>query len=97
MKYKHILKACKHVLQKQYEAKPNGGIIIDGHKLTYGAILEGLEKLNRWVYPELESESLVKVTCCKDCQYWQKKNSMCLKTELKRNEQFFCKDGEPKQ
>lgn len=96
MKYNHILKSCKHVLQKQYEAKPNGGIIIDGQKLTYKAILEGVEKLNRWVYPELESESLVKVICCKDCQYWQKKNSMCLKTELKRNEGFFCKDGEHK-
>lgn len=96
MRYNHILKACKHVLQKQYEAKPNGGIIIDEQKLTYKSILEGVEKLIHWVHPELESESLVKVICCKDCQYWQKKNSMCLKTELKRNEGFFCKDGEHK-
>lgn len=63
-------------------------------------------KLKSWVYPQLTVDDMQLVTRCKHCKYYKKYKKKdnpkaasfwaCSKTKLKREPDFFCKDGEQK-
>lgn len=72
----------------------------------YDSVVTDWNKLKGWAYPSLTTDDMINVTRCKNCEYYKryrKKDAVralpfyaCSKTRLKRDPEFFCKDGEPK-
>lgn len=77
-------------------------ISVSEHELLVGAWV----KLKSWVYPQLITDDMQLVTRCKRCRYYKrykKKDNpkavpfyACSRTKIKRDPDFFCKEGELK-
>lgn len=69
-------------------------------------LVAALNKLMKWVYKDLTTESLERVIHCYDCRYYKKYKKRgdikaaafyaCSKDRSKRRPDFYCKDGEPR-
>ncbi len=67
------------------------------------SIIQGLERLRDWAYPDLSTEDIEKVVRCKRCRYYKRYKKKkdrtaapfyaCSLTRTKRPEDFYCKDG----
>lgn len=75
----------------------------DGDKATILDVADHLERVVKWVSPELETRDIVRVVRCKNCIYYKKYRRKgayktvpfmaCSKDMKKREPTFFCKDG----
>lgn len=63
-------------------------------------------KLKSWVYPQLTTDDMQLVIRCSNCKYYKRYKKKddhkaapfwaCSKTKMKRDPDFFCKDGDQK-
>lgn len=69
-------------------------------------IIAQTKKLMGWLYKDLTTDNIEKITRCYDCRYYKKykkKGALkgtafyaCSLDRAKRRPDFFCKDGEPR-
>ena len=99
--YRLAVKALQEVSSKS----PDKGFTNkSGEKVTIGDIATELDKVAKWVYPDLQTEDISIVVRCKRCKYYKryrKKGALkqvpfyaCSKDMKRRDPMFFCKDGE---
>ena len=83
-------------MEKKQQEKPNGGIILDGEKITFQEMLKSLERLISWANPEFNTNRLQFVVLCENCKHYKSIKHICLKEDKRREPTFFCKEGEYK-
>lgn len=76
------------------------------HSEEANQIISELSNMKAWLYPDLYTEDVEKVTRCKNCKSYKKykkKNALkatafyaCSKDKQRRDPEFFCKDGDPR-
>ena len=96
----------KELIDKTTEILGNGlheGVVSNS---DYNTLTVAWNRLKNWVYPQLAIEDVQKVTHCKDCKHYKRYRKKdcpklasfyaCSLTKIKRNPDFFCKDGAEK-
>lgn len=73
---------------------------------THKDLILAWKKLKSWIYPQLTTDDMQLITRCKYCVYYKKYKKKdnpkvapfwaCSRTKLKRDPDFFCKDGDRK-
>lgn len=99
------LKACIIVLKTMGQEDPDGVISIGGEQLSYKETRMELKKLLGWVYKDLDTRDIQKITRCERCAYYKrfrKKGSkevvyVCTRIKERRNKDYFCADAIPKE
>lgn len=105
MKQVDLMRLAVKLLKKiEKEAPQKSFTNASGEKATLSDVIGSLERLVKWMYPELSPEDIEKVVRCKRCRFYKrykKKGSLkgqtfraCSKDMQKRDPMFFCKDGE---
>lgn len=102
MKVSRMYLATIEILKQQPSTKT---VIIEGETVSVKELVSALSKMMGWLYKELTTDDLEKVTRCCECRYYKKykkKGAMkgtafyaCSQDMNKRRPDFFCKDGEP--
>ena len=95
------------VLQIYDKEHPNKTFKVGENTTTVKDLIDGHKKLMGWLYKDLTTECIQKVTRCYDCKYYKKykkKGALkgttffaCSIDKNKRRPDFFCKDGEPRE
>ena len=72
----------------------------------YDSMVTDWDRLKGWIYPQLAIDDVQLVTRCRHCKYYKKYRKKdnpkaapfwaCSKTKMKRDPDFFCKDGDKK-
>lgn len=89
-------------LAKQYPEKRFTNS--EGEKATISDVANALDRVSKWVYKELCTDDITKVTRCRNCKFYKKYKKKtgfkpqvfqaCSKDMQKRDPSFFCKDGD---
>lgn len=95
------------VLQLYDKEHPGKTFKLDEGTTTVKDLIAGHKKLLGWLYKDLTTECIQKVTRCYDCRYYKKYKKKgaakgvpfyaCSIDKNKRRPDFFCKDGEPRE
>lgn len=104
MNLKIALELAATAYEKRAAKNPSGTIEVFGIRVGYGAAAKELRRVVAWVYPELNTSEVQKVTRCKNCKnykrYRNKKNPraavkrLCSLDRVERGPEFFCAAGE---
>lgn len=92
---------------KQYDTEhPRATFEVDGNVVKVKDLVASLNKLLKWLYKDLTTDNIEKITRCYDCRYYKKYKRKgaskgpafyaCSLDKAKRRPDFFCKDGEPR-
>ena len=108
MKISDLYITTIRVLKRYSKEHPNVAFRIGESEDTVEVkeLIAGLKKMLGWLYKDLSTENIEKVTHCYDCRYYKKYKKKgvakggtfyaCSIDKLKHRPDFFCKDGEPK-
>ena len=107
MRIKHAFGLAIKVLKQEAKVNPGKSYTnSQGEKATIEEVITAIKRLSAWVWPDLASEELVRVTRCKNCIHfktYRKKDDYkalpfkaCSSNRNQRDPEFFCKNGEPK-
>lgn len=96
MKLLTVFMSCKSIISKKMQEKPNGGLILNGEKVSYKELVSALERLVSWVHPEIDSKHIRLVTICENCRYYNEIKHICKRTDIRRKPEFFCAEGDSK-
>lgn len=103
MKLSDILQLAVKLLSMQAEKNPAKTFTKNGKTMSITQVVESLNELRSWLYPDLVTEDVCKVVRCKRCMYYRKFRTKGMKSQefmackldmKKRDPMFFCKDGE---
>lgn len=104
MKVSRMYLATIEILKQQPSTKK---VEIDGETVSVKELITALSKMMGWLYKELTTDDLEKITRCCDCRYYKKyKKKGALKSatfyacywdKVRRRPDFYCKDGEPRE
>jgi hypothetical protein len=73
------------------------------HAVEAAQVIDDLTRLKGWAYPHLTTDDIVRVVRCKRCKHYKKYKKKddrksqpfwaCSLTKIKRDPDFYCKDG----
>ena len=106
MKLSALFAVTVEILGAYSERYPKKTFDVDGNPVKVKDVIADLNKLTKWLYKDLTTESIERVIRCYDCKYYKKYKKRgdikappfyaCSKDHNKRRPDFYCKDGEPK-
>ena len=106
MKLSALCAVTVEILGAYSERYPKKTFDVDGTPVKVKDVIADLNKLTKWLYKDLTTESIERVIRCYDCKYYKKYKKRgdikappfyaCSKDRNKRRPDFYCKDGEPK-
>lgn len=106
MKISSVFITTIDILKKYDKEHPRVTFDVDENVVKIKDIVAALNKLLNWLYKDLNTESIEKVTRCYDCRYYKKYKKKgavkgatfyaCSWDKVKRRPDFYCKSGEPK-
>lgn len=70
MNLKDVFQICADICDKHIEKNPNARIKYGDGAIKYTDLKDELEKIRDWCYP-METKTLHKCICCKDCTYYK--------------------------
>lgn len=92
------------IIKLYSQEHPEAQFMTDGKSIKATELLDPLNKLLGWLYKDLTSESIERITRCRDCRYYKKYKKKgdikaapfyaCSHDKQRRRPDFFCKDGE---
>ena len=106
MKVSEMFTTIVSILGKYDKEHPKETFEIDGSIVKVKDIVTAMNKLLGWLYKDLTTDNIEKITRCYDCKYYKKyrkKGDMksacfyaCSQDKKHRRPDFYCKDGEPR-
>ena len=107
MKVSLMYQTTIDILRLYNKEHPDRKFQIDGDTVEVKEIAAQMKKLMGWLYKDLTTDNIEKITRCYDCKNYKKyrkrdsiKNGTfyaCSLDHSKRRPDFFCKDGEPRE
>lgn len=105
MKMSEVFTTVIRILKEYSKEHPDDTFEVDGKTVKVRDLVAALNKLLGWLYKDLTTESIERITRCYDCKYYKKYRKKgavkgntfyaCSIDKKKRRPDFFCKDGEP--
>lgn len=106
MKLSSLFAVTIKILEAYSERYPKATFTVEDTTVKMKDVITDLNKLTKWLYKDLTTESIERVIHCYDCRYYKKYKKRgnikappfyaCSKDHNKRRPDFYCKDGEPK-
>lgn len=106
MKVSEMFNTTIDILKRYDKEHPRATFDVDGSIVKVKDIIASMNRLLGWLYKDLTTDNIEKITRCYDCKYYKKykkKGALkatpfyaCSQDKKKRRPDFFCKDGEPK-
>lgn len=101
MRVKSILEVCTGLLRKKSAKNPDGCIKVDGEAIIYDVAANEIEKLCKWIYPDLSTYDIEKVVHCINCAHYKRytkkghkeKRMLCELDHKQKRPAFFCAEG----
>ena len=104
MRMLDVFKLAAKLLREQAKTQPNRVFEnASGDKITAADVATEIEKLTKWMYPDLSCEDIAKVVRCRNCQHFKKYRKKgafkattfqaCEYDKDKRDPEFYCKRG----
>lgn len=105
MKMSDVFTSTIRILKRYSKEHPEYTFEVEGKTVKIKDLVAALTKLLGWLYKDLSTDSIERITRCYDCKYYKKyrkKGALkggsfyaCSLDKKKRRPDFFCKDGEP--
>lgn len=106
MKISEMFNTTIDILKRYDKEHPNVTFGVEGNPVKIKDIIVSMNKLLGWLYKDLTTDNIEKITRCYDCRYYKKykkKGALksapfyaCSQDKKRRRPDFFCKDGEPR-
>ena len=91
MKVSRMYLATIEILKQQPSTKT---VKVEGESVSVKELIAALSKMMGWLYKELTTDDLEKVTRCCDCKNYKKE--FCAITGFMLPDNYFCGSAEPR-
>jgi len=106
MKMSDVFTSTISILKRYSKEYPEYTFEVEGKTVKIKDLVAALTKLLGWLYKDLTTETIERITRCYDCQYYKKYKKRgalkgqsfyaCSIDRVKHRPDFYCANGEPK-